>query len=383
MAFPSNPPNYNSANAMSAWWIERGAAEQSVVATTGNAFVKRLQNQLTEYFGALARNRVINALDPNIHAYSGGRADVAEIRFDWTQIGSDGNWGPVTNAALWRWVENQRAATVGADALHGLQFHLDQIELTVKNGRINFETLKAAIWAARHPTIGFAAMAGKIELATTAMLGQITPPPWRHATPAPVSAELGKFYTWNPDTTPVPTPLSQGGGSPVIAPPATATPGTPVTTLTPAPPGTPATMTPAVSTAGTSEDVKLQDRTMGLTRNQWLLGGGILLAVGGIAYFTKDKKPALPGGHGGPRGPYGNPSHHDPRIGLGVTIRGRGYGSEKEGIVVATSTRWGGDDEVTIRWPSGQTTTHPSKDVNIGYSGAATIDARRYAMGGR
>lgn len=302
MAFPSNAPNYNSATAMSAWWVERGASEQSVVATTGNAFVKRLQNQLTEYFLALSRNApVIGALNPNEHAYGGGRGDVAEIRFDWHAIGNDANWGPVTNAALWRWVENQRASTVGDDALHGLQFHLDQIELTVKDGRINFETLKAAIWAARHSTIGFAAAMGKIELATASMLNQITPPPWRHVAPAPAAAELGKFYTWNPDTTPVATPLSQGGGSPAI---------TTTTPSTPAAQGQGVTMTPAVSTAGTDQDIKLEDRTMGLTRNQWLLGGAILLGVAGVAYYTKDKKDGHPGHPGGPGGGPGGPPGH-------------------------------------------------------------------------
>lgn len=141
-------------------------------------------------------------------------------------MGTDAIWNAATNAALWRWLQNQRTA-VGtpqdSSTQHAIQYHLDQIERVVAERSVNFEALRVAIFAARHRTMPITQAFAVIEPASPATINQIMPPPYNRPAPPPENLlEDGIFHT-NLEAGPLPQPAPRQTAGSVLVPAVIAT----------------------------------------------------------------------------------------------------------------------------------------------------------------
>lgn len=275
MSFPQDPPNWNSGAPLSGWYVYQAETGDNIVwAMTGRELIRRIQAQLVSYF--------TSAPQSVRKAYRrGGPANAPDTDFVVAAIQRPGPggapvWGPVTNAALWRWAADHSMP----------QRWLDAIENVVRDRRVYNEALFAALWLINHYLLTFGDAERRIKLGTVDTIGGLVVPPYLAAAPAD-GLEAGQVYHWNANTENPPRPRSLGTAPPSRTP-TTPTPRT--TTPTPAP--GPGAVTPPATTPSAPSGTFL-----GLTGLQWGVGVGALAAIGGVAYYlnVRDERPARHG----------------------------------------------------------------------------------------
>lgn len=213
VSVPEDPPNYNSSKSRSAWWLARQSPSDNlgdpgmlVMATTGNQFVKSLQNILAAY--PFKNKKAYRGGGPlggrsTLGIGSGGANTNFDIRV------ADGKWGPSTNAALWRYIAEITTPGLTADAptedtfIPPVREYLDAIERSASTRVVQPLALQAAVWAvsANQPKDFVRDMirtsSRSHAIALREQIPDIIPPPWDTPTPAPeraVDAARGGVY---------------------------------------------------------------------------------------------------------------------------------------------------------------------------------------------
>lgn len=203
MAYPARS-NFSSAEPGSAWWIVNASNGRIVCRTEGFIFIVTLQRRLVATTPARASG------------YDGTRVSPADISVD-------GNWGPMTQRALYASLRARGAS----------QLLLDSVRDDGNARRISTRSLAAAIWLMHRDAIGDAA--GNAPTSTLALSSDVIPPLWGSVPPIPTDGAGAILCTTASDSTPagptVPIPEGPPAAPEVIPPPSQAGP------LVPVPPG--------------------------------------------------------------------------------------------------------------------------------------------------
>lgn len=150
MANPARS-DFTSGGAADAWWETRASGVRYLCATSGNTFVRLLQDYL--------RNHVTAG-----RSYDGTQVNPASIA-------SDANWGPATQRALWLALQQAGAPSVITDAVAA------EGRLPSQRGRnLGYGSVAAAIWLFHRD--GFGPVPAGVPGDNIALPADVVTPQW-------------------------------------------------------------------------------------------------------------------------------------------------------------------------------------------------------------
>lgn len=165
MAAPTNVPSFAVASPSGFWFARSDLPELRFYATTPETFIVRLQTALRSQ-----RYQMQTSYREGgpVERAGAGRAGT---RFETQRFETGRWWGPVTNAALWRYIFEQAYGQLGSEEQYRQIFsqpqsdyvlvtndYLDAIERVVAERRLNQKALEAAAFVWLHSLGGERAM---------------------------------------------------------------------------------------------------------------------------------------------------------------------------------------------------------------------------------
>lgn len=192
MSAPTRRSDFTS-QGRDGWFLVETSPRQYLV-TNGRTFVERLQQILRHAtFGARKAYRVGGPL--------GGGYLTGPSNTDFGEVLVDGRWGPVTNAALWRYIAERASSNIGGIPEQGdfdarsLEY-LDAIEQSLRDRTISRKAMEAALFVWMSGSVPWSA-SSTIRLPEGAVL-----PRWDFATSLPDNPVFaregpGEWVRWN------------------------------------------------------------------------------------------------------------------------------------------------------------------------------------------
>jgi len=248
MSAPSRRSDFTSPG-RDGWFLVETSPRQ-YLATNGRTFVERLQQILRHAtYGDRKAYRVGGPL--------GGGYLSGPSNTDFGEVLVDGRWGPVTNAALWRYIAERASSNIGMIPEGGdfdarsLEY-LDAIERSLADRTISRKAMEAALFVWMSGSVPWSA-SSTVRLPDNAVL-----PRWDFASDIPANPlwareGAGEWVRWN-----------EGAPEPGQ--------------MTPAPPVTPSPPAPPTSERGPA----------GISKTTWVVGGIVVVGVlAGAAVLAK------------------------------------------------------------------------------------------------